>query len=280
MNQSITIVTAFFDIGRGEWQHNFPRSSQSYLSYFKNLATLENEMVIFTQKEFISTIREYRGNKPTHIIEIDFQDKYKNVINKVQNILDSPKYQSLIPEELLKNPEYSSAKYVVVTNLKFYFVKKAIEICNSEKDVNLYAWVDFGFCRKNSTTNGMVKWNHNFDPNYIHLFTLKESFIIEDKTTMLQKALNNEVYIAGGMFIGSKKCWKFLYPKITKIQLYYLNQNISDDDQGSILMTLFEYPNLFKVHYLKKGWFCGFKQFNKGSTYKNIFYKLKSLLKF
>ena len=52
MSSSITIITAFFDIGRGNWSYNYPRSEQEYINYFENLATLENEMVIFTSKKY------------------------------------------------------------------------------------------------------------------------------------------------------------------------------------------------------------------------------------
>lgn len=278
MNKSITIVTAFFDIGRGEWQHNFQRSSQNYLSYFKNLATLENAMVIFTQKEFVPIIRKYRGNKPTHIIEIDFDKKFAHTIKKIQSILDNDQYKQLIPQELHSYPEYRSAEYVLVNNLKYYFVKQAIQHLNKAPE-DLFAWVDFGFCRKASTVNGIKNWYHNFDPDHIHLFTLKKPFILEEKEVMLRKALHNEVFVIGSMIVGSKKAWNRLYPLISKLQKEYLDKNISDDDQGTMLMTLCEYPDLFTVHKIKKGWFSGFKQFNSGSTYKNIFYKLKSLLK-
>ncbi|WP_026879203.1 WlaTC/HtrL family glycosyltransferase [Ignatzschineria larvae DSM 13226] len=279
MHTSITIVTAFFDIGRDNWQYNFTRTTKDYLTYFKNLAVLKNEMVIFSSKEFIPIIKKYRKNLPTHIIEIDFKKQYKNLIEKVQAILDSDTYRSLIPEDLRNNPEYNVAEYVVVTNLKFYFIKYATDICNNHQNTDLFAWIDFGFCRKTSTVNGIKDWRHNFDPNYIHLFTLKNPFILEDKTTMLHNALNNEVYIAGGMLVGSKELWRAIYPKIVVIQNYYLKRNITDDDQGTMLMMVCEYPNLFKIHYLKKSWFSGFKQFNNGSTYRNIFYKFKSLFK-
>lgn len=48
---SITIVTAFFDIGRGDWsvENGHPnylqRSNEKYFKYFSNLAQLENEMI-------------------------------------------------------------------------------------------------------------------------------------------------------------------------------------------------------------------------------------------
>ncbi|MBD5709322.1 WlaTC/HtrL family glycosyltransferase, partial [Citrobacter freundii] len=54
MNSSITIVTAFFDIGRGDWTSNkgfsphLERTADTYIQYFENLSKLDNDMVIFT----------------------------------------------------------------------------------------------------------------------------------------------------------------------------------------------------------------------------------------
>lgn len=67
MKSSTTIVTAYFDIGRGEWTANkgfrekLARSADVYLDYFKRLAALENDMIVFTSpdlKERIEAIRE------------------------------------------------------------------------------------------------------------------------------------------------------------------------------------------------------------------------------
>ncbi|ECV9876617.1 hypothetical protein AVM38_004513, partial [Salmonella enterica subsp. enterica serovar Cerro] len=51
---TITIVTAYFDIGRSHWtsQNGFAprieRTTDEYMDWFSNLAQLENDMVIFT----------------------------------------------------------------------------------------------------------------------------------------------------------------------------------------------------------------------------------------
>ena len=53
MKSSTTIITAYFDIGRGDWTANkgfrekLARSVDVYFSYFERLAALENEMIIF-----------------------------------------------------------------------------------------------------------------------------------------------------------------------------------------------------------------------------------------
>lgn len=73
-HDSITIVTAFFDIGRSEWSKE--KGHPNYLQhssgeYFSNLAKLNNNRVVYTSKEFVERIRDIQGSKPTIIVEID-----------------------------------------------------------------------------------------------------------------------------------------------------------------------------------------------------------------
>ena len=112
----LSIVTAFFDIGRGDWTpdkglpHYLQRSNDTYLERFSHLAKLENEMVIFTSKEFENKIRSLRGSKPTKIHTIDF-DKLVNPLLKeqVQKVQQDPEYYLKINPAQIKNPEYWNA---------------------------------------------------------------------------------------------------------------------------------------------------------------------------
>ncbi len=66
MNSSITIVTAFFDIGRGSWTSDkgfsphLERTSDSYIEYFKNLSELDNDMIIFTSNDLKPKLKNKR----------------------------------------------------------------------------------------------------------------------------------------------------------------------------------------------------------------------------
>lgn len=61
---TITIVTAYFDIGRSQWtsQNGFAprieRTTDEYMSWFSNLAQLENDMVIFTSPDLNPGLRK------------------------------------------------------------------------------------------------------------------------------------------------------------------------------------------------------------------------------
>ena len=67
MNE-ITIVTAFFDIGRSDWTperglpHYLHRTTDTYLQRFGYMAELDNPMVIYTSKEFVDEIKQKQGN--------------------------------------------------------------------------------------------------------------------------------------------------------------------------------------------------------------------------
>ena len=77
MSDNTTLVTAFFDIGRSDFNYANcePRSFDKYLSYFSFWARVKNELIIYTQPGLEDRIMEVRkgyglGNK-TKIITID-----------------------------------------------------------------------------------------------------------------------------------------------------------------------------------------------------------------
>jgi hypothetical protein len=56
------------------------------------------------------------------------------------------------------------------------------------------------------------------------------------------------VYIIGGVFVGQKAAWDSL-----TYSMYYnlqnlIGQNLVDDDQGLLLMSYFDNPDLFELH--------------------------------
>ena len=67
MKSSTTIITAYFDIGRGDWTANkgfrekLARSVDVYFSYFERLAALENEMIIFTSADLKPKVEAIRN---------------------------------------------------------------------------------------------------------------------------------------------------------------------------------------------------------------------------
>ena len=88
----ITIVTAFFDIGRGDWTpdkglpHYLQRTTKTYLERFGHLAKLENPMVVYTSKDMVKEIEYLRQDRPTQILTLDFQNNFKKLREEITNV--------------------------------------------------------------------------------------------------------------------------------------------------------------------------------------------------
>ena len=76
MTDKITIVTAFFDLGRGDLPamirgrilpHHQHRSVETYFEFFDNLARINNPMVIHTTKDLSERIAAIRDRKSTRL---------------------------------------------------------------------------------------------------------------------------------------------------------------------------------------------------------------------
>ena len=264
MNE-ITIVTAFFDIGRSEWTpdkglpHYLHRTTDTYLQRFSYLAELENPMVIFTSKEFVEVIEEIREGKPTDILTVDFQESFKELRERVSEVQKNIDYQAKINPMQVRNPEYWSADYVVVNALKSAFVNQAI--ARNLIDTDLVAWLDFGYCREESTLNDVKEWKYPFDPEKIHLFSIKDWV---EGTYIQDVIFNNDVHMTGPCIVAGRKMWPTLMHLVHHNINELLKNNLIDDDQTFLLMSYLSKPELFEIHKVNKSdWFVAFKEYNE-----------------
>ncbi|WP_272676985.1 protein YibB [Providencia huaxiensis] len=270
MNNSITIITAFFDIGRGNWNaksgrsDRLERTADTYFNHFKQLAKLDNKIIIFTSPDLKEKVLKLRKGKPTHVITINLNQKFNFIIKKISSIQNSHSFKGLIKPEQLQNPEYWSAEYVLINNLKPYFIHRAIKsgLTNDE----LIAWVDFGYIRKEKTRYGLVRWSHPFDRSKVHLFSINENLDLQNEAAVMDKVINNETYIIGGVIVATKEKWIEFYSLVFQTQKRLIQSGVIDDDQGVFLICASQKPSLFKLNYLgHMEWFKVFRLFHEGS---------------
>jgi protein YibB len=261
MNE-ISIVTAFFDIGRGNWTpekglpHYLQRTTDTYLERFGHMAKLENEMTVFTSVDMVSKIEALREGRPTDILTIDFPNSFVKFREEVSKVQKDPEYQAKINPMQVRNPEYWNADYVIVNALKSTFVKQAIE----KKCINndLIAWMDFGYCREPLNT---TKWTYNFDKEKIHFFNIKDWV----EGTFIQDVIaNNDVHITGPMIVASQEQWPKLEALVHHSTNELLKNNLIDDDQTLLLMSYLQKPDMFELHKVSPNdWFVAFKDYNE-----------------
>ncbi len=261
----ITIVTAFFDIGRGDWTpskglpHYLQRTTQTYLDRFSHMAKLENPMVVYTSKELAEEVKFLRQGRTTDILTIDFAESFKELKSEVQRVQSDKKYQDKIDPMQVRNPEYWSADYVVVNALKSSFVTRALQ-CNLI-NTDLVAWLDFGYCRDASTTNGVTNWQYPFNKDKIHLFNIKDW---KEGTFIEQVIAKNDVHMTGPCIVAGKDMWPLLEGLVHHSINELLKNDLIDDDQTLLLMSYLSKPEIFELHKVsEQDWFIAFKEYNE-----------------
>ena len=55
----ITLVTAYFNIGRGSWT-GFSRDNNKYIRYFEHWARLKNKLIVYTTPDIADKVKEIR----------------------------------------------------------------------------------------------------------------------------------------------------------------------------------------------------------------------------
>lgn len=267
----ISIVTAFFDIGRDGWTpdkglpHFLHRTSETYLERFGYLAQLENEMIIFTTKEYAPRVTEYRKDKMDRtkviVVEhpaIEFSEK-RMAIAKVQQSAD---FQSKLTPRQRLMPEAWNPDFCLVTGLKAYYTNKAVSMGLVTN--NMVSWIDFGYARTTDKIPASKKWSYDFDNKKIHLFPHKEL----GNRTVAQTIYEGDVIVFGAFVVANKSLWPTLSSLMEQSFDILMEQNVVDDDQGLWLQSSLLQPDLFEMHLvpdhqLGHDPFVIFEQFNK-----------------
>lgn len=261
----ITIVTAFFDIGRGDWTpdkglpHYLERKTDTYLERFGYMSGLQNPMVIFTSEDLVDKIKLLRGDKPTDVLVVDFKNNFNELRNKISEIQKSTEYQSIINPTQIRNPEYWNADYVLVNLLKSSFVNRALQLNLINTD--LIAWLDFGYCRNEQTLNGKKMWTYPFNKDKIHFFNLKD---YKEGTFIQDIIANNDVHITGPCIVAGKEKWPLLEYLVQHNTNELLKNKLIDDDQTLLLMSYLSDKDSFELHKVpEQDWFIIFRDYNE-----------------
>ena len=256
--QEITIVTAFFDIGRKNIK-GFQRDNQTYLNYFKFWARIKNKMIIYTDSKTVDQIAQIRKNfdllDQTTIIPVDEVEKLvPTSYEEIKKALSNP-----LTQKFRKNPqapESYNAKYTYVTFLKPWLVAHAV---NNDLASGMIAWVDFGYNHGGETylneNEFNFLWSYNFT-NKIHLFTLKPI----NTLPVFEIVRQMPVDMTAGIIVAPDKYWNFLSESFVNSISHLSHCGLSDDDQTLLIMAYRKNPQLFELHQIQD-WFLVFKNF-------------------
>jgi protein YibB len=245
---NITIVTAFYDIGRGDWTpdkglpHYLHRTTDTYIERFANMTQLENEIIVFSTPDIIAKLHPLNTKGNIKFVEFDFMGVSKQYRDAITSIQKTDAYQMMISPYQRTNPEYWNAEYVAVNFFKATFVNMAIEHGLVSND--LVAWLDFGYCRTPDKIPASRKWSYDFDSSKMHLF----NYMDYDNKTINEIISNNIVYTLGAKIVGSKTTWFKFSELMFKQFMKLINAGMVDDDQTLMLMSYLDEPDFFELH--------------------------------
>jgi protein YibB len=238
-----TVVTGFFDIKRENWDH-YNRTDSNYFIDFRNLLSLDVNMVIFIEKkneEFIKECRQSSTKKTTIVIkELEELCTYK-YLDRIIKIQEDPSYAENHANPIA--PEICKPLYNVVTCSKMSLVKEALNYSNS----HYFIWLDAGYTHSTMDLS-TLKWN----PTNIFARYDKFSFISLQSLEIANDDpkeffLQYTDVIIGGFFGGYRHMINKVVPLYYELFEEMLDINLKDDDQFYNTILAKRHPELFNV---------------------------------
>ncbi len=261
-----TIVTAFFDIGRGDFNivRCEPRSVQKYMDYFDFWARIKNTVIVYTQSEYAERIKSIRAKygreKETIVIEIDnIFSVEKDIFSKMLSIEKNADFHNFRywDEEVSNRADYD---YIML--MKYWCMNDAFAKGLLKADV---CWFDFGF------NHGGEKFLHadefdfyiesKIESSKINLFYLPRKW--NPDTVHAGLALQYQFdTIAGPVIIMPCVLCKSLWEMTKAAMLSLISLDCIDDDQQLLLMSYHLHPELFELY--EADWFLPLKKYLGG----------------
>lgn len=264
-----TIVTAFFDIGRGGWSEPglpsyLKRTNDEYFQRFERMLKLENDIIVYTEANHEKRFDKYKKRKSN--LTVIYVDNWRNIWSeyreKIRIAMLAQKFELAIQQPW--NPEYWNIDYVMINYLKAYFAHNAVTFGHVKTD--MVAWLDFGYPREDWQVP-CNNWEYEFDPEKIHFFTTKNN--VPDYTDLKRLIETNDVFIMGCHIVASPNKWEFLKDEIAHNISSLLEHNIVDDDQTVLYMCFIANPSLYEIHRVDVNlgdWFQIFMKWNTANV--------------
>lgn len=283
--KQITIVTAFLDINRSNMK-GFSRSNEKYINAFKFWARIKNKIVVFSDRETISKVKEIRKefgllDKTETVIIDDYIKIDEELFKSIDSVMRKKEFLDF---HLQRNiPEATSVNYNYIMALKTWCCAEAVK---RGLTTEMVAWLDFGFNYGGSFYKNAEEFNFLWEYDFsekIHLLQVNEF----DDLPPFEIIRRNNSYVQGGEIVAPDYMWEELWNLVRKNMLALNKSGLADDDQILYLMSYREKPEIFEIH--KCEWLGLFKNFsNKNFTFsvpkqnklKHFIYKCIHLTEF
>lgn len=255
----VTLVTAFFDIGRKDFKA-IPRTNQKYLNDFKFWARMKNRLIVFTDKayapEVLNIRTEYGLRELTEIIVIDDITTIEpEILERMQKIRNNGWFTRfrILPNATSNIPIYS---YLML--LKGWFMQEASKRFSN----SLLVWIDFGY------NHGGACFTHSEDFDFEWEMPHKDKIQLFYYQKVDKKPIYETVRRLSDSFMGSPYIIpSHLCPVFWELTKEAMNNllavDLYDDDQLLLLMASRKRPDLFDIE--ESDWFLPIKTYGNPS---------------
>ncbi len=265
-----TVVTGYFDIGRGDWRgtvkgHEIPgwirRGNDDYLANFRLLARLKNEMVVFTEPRFADAVLDARKacglEAATVVMTLDRPFERDPTLAATRARIEAAMQRRLLDFVAAPNkPEAFSPDYVLVTALKPSLTVAALDLGLVTR--RQLAWLDFSYCREPQSFNPNYPWRYACGDR-LHVFTIETP----DGRSPAEMVRTAYCPFHGAQIFGPPALWPRCRDLYEAALAELLAADLADDDQGLLLMAWRAAPELFAVHPVpRRDRFCALRLFN------------------
>lgn len=257
----ITLVSAFFDIGRGNLADaELARGVDKYFEYFMTWARMKNQLIIYTEPQYVERIRTIRAGfglaERTMVIPVDnIYEIEPELYARMEKISSNERFCNY---RYLNHAMSNRANYDYVMLLKYWCLMDAAK---RGYVPDMAAWIDFGFNHGGDLyyipEEFDFEWEYDFS-NRIQFFALKNP---DEEFGLRNLQLQTDCIMGCLLLVPGRLCEKF-WEMIKDAMKALLMLDCIDDDQQLLLMTYRMEPELFEIHI--STWFMPLKEYGGG----------------
>lgn len=249
----VTIVTSLYNIDREKLDG---RNWETYLEWFKKTLAINSPMVVFVDSDTKEFVEINRIGKDTFIICEPIENApYYDLKDSMDQIIKSEDYKRKIKDP--NRIECKSSLYNIIQYSKFGWVKKASEI--DPFDSELYLWLDAGISRffedLGMETGSRYPGNLFLesikdltDEVYVQMFMSNYPDLANSTSLSEEYLLDNRSYVAGGIFMSSKKSIVKVKEEIDNVlKNMMLKNGFVNNEQIAVGYLIKKTPSLFRT---------------------------------
>lgn len=261
--RGVTLVTGIWDIGRGDLSKEWSRGYDYYLSKFKELIKIDNNLIIFGDEKLRQFVFDRRNGDNTLFIERNIHwfknNEYFESIQKIRNNIDWVNQTGWLKDSTQARLEYYNP--LVMSKMFLLNDAKILDKFNSDYlfwiDGGITNTVHYGYFTHDKVLNKIEKNIDKFSFICFPYDAEKEihGFNYEEMNRLVDKKINK---VARGGFFGGPK------ESISEINgIYYellkktLDNGLMGTEESIFTILTYKYPDLINYFEIESNGLLG-----------------------